>query len=201
VALELARQRTSGEADSALDRIESEAERLNELIGQVLALARMETRSRELNRRAIDLQQLIETIVDDAQFEAQANRRQVVLESTTPCRLAVDEQLLHSAIENIIRNAVKYTAADTCVEVRQSITPEVVNISIRDHGPGVDENRLQDLFKPFVRLSEARERDSGGYGLGLAIAEHAIRLHDGHVAAHNCSDGGLMITIELPLHQ
>ena len=199
VALELARKRTHGEANNELNRIELEAERLNELIGQVLALARMETRSRELNRHDTDLRQLIETIVDDAQFEAQANQRHVVFASAAPCRLAVDVQLLHSAIENIIRNAIKYTATDSIVEVRLETTEDHVRISIRDHGPGVDENRLQDLFKPFVRLSEARERDSGGYGLGLAIADHAIRLHDGRIMAQNCADGGLMITIELPL--
>jgi len=199
VALELARKRTHGQADNELDRIEFEAERLNELIGQVLALARMETRSRELNRRLTDLRQLLETIVDDAQFEAQANQRHVVFEAAKPCHLAVDEQLLHSAIENIIRNAIRYTAADTTVEVRLDTTADTVRISIRDHGPGVDESRLQDLFKPFVRLSEARERDSGGYGLGLAIADHAVRLHDGRIEAQNCSDGGLKITIELPL--
>jgi two-component system sensor histidine kinase CpxA len=198
VALELARKRSHGEADNELDRIEFEAERLNELIGQVLALARMETRSRELDCRDIDVQQLLETIVGDAQFEAQANQRQIVLEATSPCRLAVDEQLLHSAIENIIRNAIKYTAPDTRVEVRLDCNDTAVHIGIRDHGPGVDENRLQDLFKPFVRLSEARERDSGGYGLGLAIAEHAVRLHDGRIEARNCADGGLLITIELP---
>jgi two-component system sensor histidine kinase CpxA len=198
VALELARKRSHGQADNELDRIEFEAERLNELIGQVLALARMETRSRELDRRDTDLRQLLEMIVDDAQFEAQANRRQVVLEAAATCRLAVDEQLLHSAIENIIRNAIKYTAADSRVDVQLDCGTDVVHIGIRDHGPGVAEDRLQDMFKPFVRLSEARERDSGGYGLGLAIAERAVRLHDGRIEARNCSDGGLLITIELP---
>jgi two-component system sensor histidine kinase CpxA len=199
VALELARKRSHGQADNELNRIELEAERLNELIGQVLALARMETRSRELNRRDTDLKQLLEMIVDDAQFEAQANRRHVALDPSSSCHVSVDEQLLHSAIENIIRNAIHYTAADTTVEIRLQTTEGNVRISIRDHGPGVAENRLQDLFKPFVRLSEARERDSGGYGLGLAIADHAVRLHDGRIEAQNCVDGGLMITIVLPL--
>lgn len=199
VALELARQRSHGQADSELDRIEFEAERLNDLIGQVLALARMETRERELDRRDTDLKQLLETIVDDAQYEAQANQRQVVLQATSPCRLAVDEQLLHSAIENIIRNAIRYTAVNTTIEIRLESSTTEVRIRIRDHGPGVADNRLQDLFKPFVRLSEARERDSGGHGLGLAIADHAVRLHDGHIEAQNCADGGLMVTIVLPL--
>ena len=199
VALELARQRSKGHADSELNRIELEAERLNDLIGQVLALAKMETRSRELDLRDIDLKHLLETIVGDAQFEAQANQRHVELVSAAKCHLVVDEQLLHSAIENIIRNAIRHTAADTTVEVKLETTTRNVRISIRDHGPGVDEDRLQDLFKPFVRLSEARERDSGGFGLGLAIADHAVRLHDGRIEAQNCINDGLMITITLPL--
>jgi two-component system sensor histidine kinase CpxA len=200
VALELARSRSDGRIDSELDRIESEAERLNDLIGQVLALARMDAAgNRALNRQDTNLRQLLEDIVADAQFEAQSRQRQIVIESADDCTLAVDEALLHSAIENIIRNALKYTAAHTPVEVKLESLPQMVRLTIRDHGEGVTAERLDDLFKPFVRLSEARDRDSGGYGLGLAIAERAIQLHDGLIQARNCADGGLSISIELPI--
>jgi len=199
VALELARQRSGGQVDNELDRIESEAERLNELIGQVLALARMDARSRDLDRRETNIRQLLEDIVEDAQYEAQSKQRRIVIESADDCTLRVDEPLLHSAIENIVRNAIKYTAENTPVELTLTSRSNTVCLTIRDHGPGVAAERIDDLFKPFVRLSEARDRDSGGYGLGLAIAERAIRLHGGKINARNCADGGLSINIELPL--
>jgi len=199
VALELARQRGNGQVDDELNRIELEAERLNELIGQVLALARMDTGARELNRQPTDIRQLLETIVDDAHYEAQSNQRHVEMISADAAELDVDVPLLHSAIENIVRNAIKNTAIETTVEVSLKNSGDILTIAIRDHGTGIDENRLEDIFKPFVRLSEARDRDSGGYGLGLAIAERAIKLHGGHIVAENCTDSGLMITVSLPV--
>jgi len=199
VALELARQRGDGQIDNELNRIESEAERLNELIGQVLALARMDAGNRALDRRDTDIRKLLENIIADAQFEAQSNQRRIVITSADDCTLAIDEPLLHSAIENIVRNAIKYTATNTPVELSLKSHRDTIQITIRDHGPGVAGEQLDDLFKPFVRLSEARDRDSGGYGLGLAIAERAIRLHNGHIQARNCPDGGLLISIELPI--
>jgi len=199
VALELARQRGDSRVDTELNRIETEAERLNELIGQVLTLARMDAGYRELDRHETDLCQLLEDVVADAQFEAQSRQSRIVIEKTTNCTLAVDESLLRSAIENIVRNAVKYTAANTPVEIKLEAAPDTISLTIRDHGAGVPDERLADLFKPFVRLSEARDRDSGGYGLGLAIAERAIHLHGGRIHARNCTDGGLSITIELPV--
>ena len=200
VALELARQRSNGQIDNELDRIESEAERLNELIGQVLALARMDAGNRDLDRNDTNIRQLLENIVADAQFEAQSKKRRIVITSADECHLVVDEPLLHSAIENIVRNALKYTAANTPVELAFAVQHDCAHLTIRDHGPGVAPDQLNDLFKPFVRLSEARDRDSGGYGLGLAIAERAIGLHGGQIQARNCPDGGLLIDIKLPLN-
>jgi len=199
VALELARQRGNGQVEDELNRIELEAERLNELIGQVLSLARMETGARPLNRRPTDMKQLIETIVGDAHYEAQSNQRQVILVSADARVLNIDETLIHSAIENIIRNAIKNTAKNTTVEVTLVANRDTVKIAIRDHGPGISNDRLKDIFQPFVRLSEARDRNSGGYGLGLAIANRAIRLHKGKIIAENCTTGGLLLTITLPI--
>ena len=198
VALELARQRGNGQVDNELNRIESEAERLNELIGQVLSLARMDAGNRVLDRRDTNIQQLLAEIVADAQFEAQSRQRRIIITSADDCTLAVDEPLLHSAIENIVRNAIKYTTTNTPVELTLVSNIDNITVTIRDHGPGVAAEQIDDLFKPFVRLSEARDRSSGGYGLGLAIAERAIRLHNGTIKARNCPDGGLSISIELP---
>ena len=199
VALELAHQHSGGAVENELKRIENEAERLNELIGEVLALARMEAGVRELDKRPVKLQELIEQVVDDARYEAQSHERQINFIAGTPCDLLADEALLHSAIENIVRNALKYTAANTAVELSLEKHEQSCLVRIRDHGPGIPEEQLGNIFKPFVRVSEARDRDSGGHGLGLAIAERAIRLHDGEIRASNAEDGGLIIEVTLPL--
>jgi len=201
VALELARQRGTQGNEKELDRIEREAERLNELIGQMLSLSRMETQQQGLQTSEIALDKLLETIVRDADFEARAHHCQVRLLPGPHCKITANEPLLHSAIENIVRNAIKYTAPGSQVEL-QLQAPEAgspsYHIRVRDHGPGVPEHLLPELFKPFFRVSEARDRDSGGYGLGLTIAERAVRLHGGTIRAANAQGGGLAITLCLP---
>lgn len=204
VALELARQRSGADATSALERIQREAEILNEMIGQLLALTRMESGAEEIRKSEFDLRRLVSAIVEDANFEARARSRTVKLESPEACSIVGNEQLLRRAIENVIRNAVQYTAEGTEVEVKleelQSEEKSVV-ITVRDHGTGVPEKALVEIFRPFYRVDEARDREAGGVGLGLAIAERAVRLHGGSVKAANVSSGGLAVTIVLPSEQ
>jgi len=203
VALALARKKTGKQAEKDLNRIEQEVNRLDELIGQVLTLARLEVLEPDILGDYVDIINLLETIIKDAEFEAENCNRHVHLVSETSWTLKANNELLRRALENIIRNAVHHTLENTIVEVnvQQSIkADEYINISICDHGPGVPEKKLPILFEPFVRLCEARERSSGGYGLGLAIAERAIRLHGGKVDACNRDTGGLCIQIHLPLN-
>jgi two-component system sensor histidine kinase CpxA len=126
----------------------------------------------------------------------------VILYEASECHAEGSPELLHSAVENIVRNAVRYTADQTEVEVRLVCKASHANseavVKIRDHGPGVPESSLQQLFRPFFRLDESRERKTGGVGLGLAIAQRAVRLHGGEVSASNASGGGLEVTITLP---
>jgi two-component system sensor histidine kinase CpxA len=108
--------------------------------------------------------------------------------------------LLRRALENVVRNAVRFTAEGSAVEV-SLIRPRdraVVRISVRDHGAGVPEAALGELFQPFYRVAEARDRQSGGAGIGLAIAEQAVRLHGGSARAENAAEGGLRVILELP---
>ena len=110
--------------------------------------------------------------------------------------------LLHSAIENVLRNAVRYTKQGSTVELSMTIEPdqsEWVVITIRDHGPGVPESMLKHLFEAFVRVEQARDRNSGNFGLGLAITERAVHFHGGTISAHNETEGGLSVTIRLPV--
>jgi len=197
VALELARNKAGGSAGSELDRIGREAERLNELIGEVLTLARFDEGVVQADRHTIDLTQLLEDIVADARFEAEAAGKSITL-TATAFKLEADELWLGRAIDNIIRNAIRHTPAGSRVEVEMHEEARGMQIHIRDLGPGVEDSMLPQLFEPFFRASEARDRDSGGYGLGLAIAERAIRMHGGTITARNHPEGGLEVTIRLP---
>lgn len=213
VALELTRRRAegNGEADLApsLDRIEREAERMNGLIGELLTLSRLEAGAPgELitspYAAPIDLNRLVCDIAADADYEAQA-RGCRCLPLVPPEALFVqgDAEYLQRAIENVVRNAVRYTAPNTAVEVTLSQEgADTATITVRDHGPGVAEAHLADLFRAFWREAEARDRATGGIGLGLAIAERAVRLHGGGLSAENVPEGeggGLQMTMTLPL--
>jgi two-component system, OmpR family, sensor histidine kinase CpxA len=203
VALELARQRSGAEATSALERIQREAENLNEMIGQLLALTRLESGAEGFKKTELDLAQLVRDITGDADFEARSRKRSVKIESPESCTIVGNEQLLRRAIENVVRNAVQYTAEGTEVEVKLECgdrTGEAV-IAVRDHGAGVPENALAEIFRPFYRVDDARDREAGGVGLGLAIADRVIHLHGGTVEAANASTGGLVVRIMLPISQ
>jgi len=200
-ALGLARQRAGAGARPELDRIEQEAERLNKLIGQVLSLARLDAGVPAPEPELLDLGELLTAIVSDAAVEAHARSCEVRLEMSGAATLYGNPALVHSALENLVRNAVRYTAAGTAVVVSTTVDPERPGwtlVQVRDRGPGVPDHMLPRLFEPFVRLDEARDRASGGHGLGLAIAQRAIRLHGGELAARNNPEGGLTLSVRLP---
>jgi len=201
VALELARKRAAPEAKSALDRIEHEAETLNEMIGHLLRLTRLESGTDGLQRTEVDLARLVREVADDADFEARSRKRSVHIVTCDECSTTGTEELLRSAVENVVRNAVRYTAEGTEVEIALRLHNGNGNsavISVRDHGQGVPEEAMEKIFHPFYRTEDARDRESGGSGLGLAIASRAVRLHGGSVQAVNAANGGLEVTISLP---
>ncbi len=202
VALGLARQRADGRATAEFDRIEGETERLNDLIGQLLSLSRLESGVMKPECEPVDIGEILGAVAADADFEARANNRRVEIDQVAPTVIQGDAALLHSALENIVRNAVRYTAENTTVRlslVRAGDRAKDLKIRIRDYGPGVPEDMLPRLFEPFVRVDDARDRTRGGYGLGLAIAQKAIRLHGGEVTARNEPEGGLSVVITLPV--
>ncbi|TAL17872.1 HAMP domain-containing protein [bacterium] len=202
VALGIARPKAGSEATLALDRIEREAEVLNELIGHLLTLASLE--AGEIGERAlVPLQLLVREVSDDADFEAKGRGCGVRVAEDSPLFAEGSQTLLHSAVENVIRNAVRFTKEGSEVEVRlrrkEGGETGLAVVSVRDFGPGVPESALENLFEPFYRVAEARDRQSGGAGIGLAITKRAISLHNGRVKAFNAPGGGLEVTIELPL--
>lgn len=194
VALDLARQNTGSEAEHALNRIEEEAQELNNMIGELLMLTRLESGNDSVHMTAIDIAELIREIAGDGDFEAQGSNRGVTLFECDECFIDGNSDLLRRAIENVVRNAINYTAENTTVEISIRRQPsDFVEITVRDHGPGVPESELCNIFQPFYRTSESRERQTGGTGLGLAITERAVLLHHGTIAAENADSGGLII--------
>jgi signal transduction histidine kinase len=200
LALGVARRVAGQQADRAHDRIEREAERLNELIGQLLTLTELESGEQQIKREPVRLDELVLNIGADAEFEAKGLNRSVAVETTTNCTVSGDVWLLRRAIENVVRNAIRHTDEGTAVEVRMYHEPGrklPVTVSVRDHGPGVPAHSLSKLFLPFYRVDDARDRRAGGTGLGLSITERAIRLHGGTVEASNAPGGGLCVEIRL----
>ena len=198
IALELARQKGNS---SELDRIEQEANRLNELIGQILTIPDDTAPLSD----TIDLVLLIESIIEDCQIEAEV--KQVKLLFITNCNealVAATATQLHSAVENIIRNAIHYTggASQITIELQQQTRDQQIfyQAAISDQGPGVPEEDLQYIFQPFYRVDRARNRDTGGYGIGLAIVQRVIERHRGNVSAKN-TGSGLTVEVLLPLSQ
>jgi two-component system sensor histidine kinase CpxA len=201
VGLEIARKNASDETKPGLDRMEREIERLNTLIGEVLAVSRLESKQ-TVEREDIDLSALIDEIVRDADFEAQSSRRSAALVSTIPAHIRGDAEILRRAIENVVRNAVRFTDENTRVEVSLSKLGNgngKFRITVRDRGPGVPDEDLENIFEPFYRVGTARDRKTGGTGVGLAITDRAVRAHGGKVSAVNARGGGLEVTLELPV--
>lgn len=196
VALEIAKQKSGPESSSIIERIEGESARLNDMISRLLTLAKLESGAEEVERGRLDLAEIVRDVAADADFEAQAKGKFVEVSKADSCSVMGSENLLRSAIENVLRNAVRYTADRTVVDVALTKSNGHVVLRVSDHGGGVPEQELQNLFRPFYRVGEARERKTGGIGLGLAIAERAIKAHKGSITAKNTADG---LTVEIVL--
>jgi signal transduction histidine kinase len=203
VALALAQQQSAPEADSSLARIELESERLSELIGQLRTFNLLESGTEKLEQKPVPLHDLLRLVVRDADFEAHSCNRSVSITSSEEATVYGSWEMLRQAIENVVRNAVRYTDEKTAVAISLQVNKQgdqrQACIEVSDHGPGVPEEQIPLLFKPFYRVDEARDRERGGSGMGLAIAERAIHLHQGTISIHNAAEGGLKIEIFLPL--
>lgn len=196
VAIELAR---SGEdREHMLDRIQKEAERLNELVAELLQVTRVEGDPSLQKLDTVWLDELLGDVVYDSLLEAKAKDCTLLLNAPTPVTLMGDEELIRRAVENVIRNAIRYAPRESSVEIElRRAGAGVAQIVVRDYGPGVPEDALTRIFDPFYRVDSDRNRASGGIGLGLAIARRSVELHKGKLSAENAHPG-LRVTIELP---
>ena len=196
VAVELAR--SGDDPNSALNRIQKESDRLNALVGQLLQVTRAEGDPASLRRAPLRLDELVQQLVEDSSIEAAAHGCELKYEKREPVTVAGDPELLRRAVENVIRNAIRYAPRETAVEVSLARNNGKAVVGVRDQGSGVPEEALPRLFDAFYRAEGDRDRASGGIGLGLSIARRAIELHRGSIRARNARPG-IEVEMELPV--
>lgn len=200
VAISLASSAPDVERQELLDRIEVELLRLNGMIEQILTVARLESGQLKPVSDAISLNQVIGEAVEDARFEASQSNVEISYDdSWQDVTVVGEENMLRSAFENVLRNAIFYSGMDGRVDVFVKLENAMAKISVRDNGQGVPDNALPKLFNPFYRVDDARGASTGGSGLGLSIVSGAVKFHNGSVRACNVEPHGLEIIIELPI--
>ena len=210
MAVELAREDSNAD-QSVFDHMEQEAEKVNQLIGEMLTLSLLESARETPRLDSFNIQLLIEELMENANFEASARGCRIEFQSTaSDSQMTGQSEMLSRAIENILRNAIRYTPPGGLVEVElsdfqrdEAATVQIAHgglkLSVRDTGPGIPVDHLSHIFRPFYRVDMARSESSGGFGVGLAIAERAVNLHGGKIMANNRPTGGLNVQILLPL--
>ncbi len=186
------------EQQKHLNRCETEVDRLDEMIADVLTLSRLEHNQNIFAADDIDLSSLVAQVVNDCQYFATSRNVAIDLKTQANCDLLADSKLLSSAISNVVNNAVKYSPNNQVVTVELNQENEQIMLSVSDLGPGVPNEMINKLFTPFFRVADGRERSSGGTGLGLAIAQQAILFHQGKIVAQNQESSGLKVIITLP---
>ena len=200
VALDLGRARKGD--DPAFEQMQEDLRLLDEMIGRLLTMAKLDISAPQVPMMDVDLATLVSQIARSAEFESGEPNGGISITASGRCVAWGSAELLHSAIENVVRNAIRYTDKGTCVEIHidseSSSTAGRVRLVVRDCGPGVPASELKKIFQPFYRVTGARDRQSGGTGLGLAIAERVVRIHGGTIRAENAAPHGLMVEIVLP---
>ena len=200
IALGLAQQDNISEVllHKHLQRCELEVARLDEMISSVLSLSRLENTISQMELMSVDLKQLLSLCIDDAQYIANEKSITINFNSENTSLIQADANLLSSAINNILINAIKYSHKNDQLTVHLHKNSSHFIIDIIDTGTGVPADDLAKLFEPFYRVAQSRDRATGGTGLGMAIAKQAIVAHNGKISAQNNSENGLTVTIELP---
>jgi two-component system sensor histidine kinase CpxA len=204
LTLGLARREAKPPVLARLDRMEQELDAVSGLVNELLVLASLQGSVGPPAWELINLPAMLDRVVDDLAYEfpARGHRvRTIGRPGRAPGQIMVkgDAALLRRAVDNVLRNALFYTPDDTDVEMAVEADGDWARLVVRDHGPGVPEAALPQLFEPFFRVDQARARNTGGAGLGLAISQRAVELHGGRIRAANAHPHGLAVRIELPV--
>lgn len=198
VAIGLARQQPE-KFDASMVRIERESERMDKLVGELLTLSRLEAGEGYTRPEEVSMTQLVEDVVEDAHFEAEAQGRQVKTGRHDEATVWGQAELLHRALENVVRNAIRYSPPGGSVTVETYVDDKTnrLMLVVQDQGCGVAESELEAIFEPFNRGGKSAGAD--GHGLGLAIARRVLQAHGGTIRAFNRDEGGLSIEMALPV--
>jgi signal transduction histidine kinase len=189
--------RTCPDRAHGLDRIERDVDRITYMVSELIEITRAEGDPESRKFERVDLEQLVNDTISEERVDAESRECNVHLHGQLERPLWGDAELLRRAVANVLRNAIRYSPAHSAVEVTLEENAESTTIGIRDHGPGVSEELLSQIFKPFFRVEDARDTNSGGVGLGLSIAMRAVQLHQGTITAENAKPG-LRVRIMLP---
>jgi len=191
--------RTASDPKAALDRVDRETNRITSLVSEIVEMTRMEGDPATRNLEAVNIGQVVDEIVDDCRIEAQLFRGcSIRVEGSVSGEVSGDRELLRRAIENVLRNAIRYSPEKGNIDVALGENSNGTSIVIRDYGSGVPDELLNQIFEPFFRVEESRDEESGGIGLGLSIAKRSVRLHRGSITAENAAPG-LRVQISLPV--
>jgi two-component system sensor histidine kinase CpxA len=202
VALEIARNKDQSLVVDELNRIELESERLENLVDEVLSLLRESSAPQELRVLRFDLAELLEDLVQTVNYEISDGRQEIGLQMQEPLMLEADRELLWRVFENLLRNALIHSGDEGAIRISASQkSAREIQVIVQDSGPGIAQAHIKRIFEPFYRVDEARNRGSGGHGLGLAIAASAVRRHGGRISASNREGGGLEVLVALPQTQ
>ena len=189
--------RTAADRDAALDRIKRDVDRLSTLATSLVEMARAEGGHPRQALEQVSVNQLVEETISDCSVEVEARGGYINLSGQTGLTVLGNAELLRRAVENVFRNAIRYSPECNAIDVELQLRHQTVSIAIRDYGPGIPEEFLGRIFDSFFRAEEARDSSSGGVGLGLAIAKRAVQIHGGLIRARNANPG-LRVEIELP---
>lgn len=200
VALEIARNKDQSQVAAELNRIELESERLEQLVDEVLSLLRETSGFYELKLERFELGELLQDLVNVVNYEINEAGSRVDLQATAGLFIEADRELLWRTFENLLRNAIVHSGGQPVIGISAQRSGDEIRVTVSDSGPGIPEPHISRIFEPFYRVDEARNRRSGGHGLGLAIAASAVRRHGGAISAANRSRGGLAVTVRLPVN-
>lgn len=181
-------------------RLKQELDRLDAMLDELLTYSKLDAGQYQLQQQLFDLPELLTDIIDVNQVEADAKQQTIRLTATPGIQVLADSRLLARAIENILRNAIKYSPTGSEITINLQQHYNELTLSICDKGPGIAQEQLEAVFEPFYRVSSSRNASTGGTGLGLAIVAQIVRQHTGQVKAQNNTDGGLCIILSLPVN-
>jgi signal transduction histidine kinase len=189
--------RSSPDQAHALDRIERDVDRITSMVSELVEITRAEGDPEARKFEIVDLEQVVNDIVSEERHDAELRECRLEVRGQLARPLWGDSELLRRAVANVLRNAIRYSPSHAAIEVTLVETADASRVAIRDYGPGVSEELLSEIFKPFFRVEEARDTSSGGIGLGLSIAMRAVQVHQGAITAENAKPG-LKVEIVLP---